>query len=154
MVPTLSVGDIGVYGPVGEIERGDIVLFDPVTEENAHMPAVMEYAGEELTKRVIGLPGERVRMEAGVVYINGEPLDEPYAVYSGSPDPYALYLRDMDEIIVPDGCYFLLGDNRDHSSDSRVFGVFPRENITRSRIFSFPSITGLITGVGNDDQFV
>lgn len=154
MVPTLSVSDIGIYGPVGEVERGDIILFDPTTEWNADLPMIQAYEGSFFTKRVIGLPGERVRMEDGVVYINDEPLNEPYAAYSNNPEPYRVMMRTMDEITVPEGCYFVMGDNRDHSDDSRVFGVIPRENITNTRIFSYPSLTGLIFGLSNDDQFI
>ena len=154
MVPTLSVSDIGFYGPVGEVERGDIILFDPTTEWNADLPMIQAYEGSFFTKRVIGLPGERVRMEDGVVYINDEPLNEPYAVYSNNPEPYRVTMRTMDEITVPEGCYFVMGDNRDHSDDSRVFGVIPRENITRTMVFSYPSLTGWITGLSNDDQFI
>ena len=154
MVPTLSVSDIGIYGPVGEVERGDIILFDPTTEWNADIPVIQLYNGNFFTKRVIGLPGERVRMEDGVVYINDEPLDEPYAVYSNNPEPYRVEMRTMAEITVPEGCYFVMGNNRDHSDDSRVFGVIPRENITNTRIFSFPSLTGLLLGLANDDQFI
>lgn len=154
MVPTLSVSDIGIYGPVGEVERGDIILFDPTTEWNADLPMIQAYEGSFFTKRVIGLPGEQVRMEDGVVYINDEPLDEPYAVYSNNPEPYRVEMRTMAEITVPEGCYFVMGDNRDHSDDSRVFGVIPRENITNTRIFSYPSLTGLIFGLSNDDQFI
>lgn len=154
MVPTLSVGDISLYGPVGEISRGEIILFDPKTDENANLPVILNYEGKKFTKRVIGMPGERIRMEAGIVYINGEPLDEPYAVYSDDPNLYTLMNRDMDEITIPEGCYFVMGDNRDNSADSRVFGVIPRENIVRSRIFSFTSIAGWITGVSNDELFI
>lgn len=154
MVPTLSVGDISLYGPVGEISRGEIILFLPKTDENANLPVIINSEGDKFTKRVIGLPGERIRMEDGIVYINGEALDEPYTIYSDNPNPYALMNRDLDEITIPEGCYFVMGDNRDNSSDSRLFGVIPRENIICSRIFSFTSISGWITGVSNDELFI
>lgn len=154
MVPTLSVGDLALYGPIGTIERGDIVMFDPTTEENANLPMMQTYEGSVFTKRIIGLPGERIRMKEGIVYINDVPLDEPYAVYIDNPDPYYLTMRDMNEITIPEGCYFVMGDNRDHSADSRVFGVIPRENILRTRIFSFSSIAGWLTGYSNDELFL
>lgn len=154
MVPTLSVGDLALYGPIGTLERGDIIMFDPTTEENADLPMMQSYEGSVFTKRIIGLPGEHIRMEEGIVYINDVPLDEPYAVYIDNPDPYYMTMRDMDEITIPERCYFVMGDNRDHSADSRVFGVIPRENILRSHIFSFSSIAGWLTGYSNDEFFL
>lgn len=147
MVPTLSVGDLALYGPIGTLDRGDIVIFEPVTE--TEVPPIL--AGKEtfFEKRLIGLPGEAIRMEDGVVYINGEPLDEPYAVYSN--EDAASVPRDIEELVIPDGCYFVMGDNRDVSADSRAFGVVPYENFRYELVFSMPSIAGLVTGAGNDD---
>ena len=86
-----------------EIQRGDIVVFHS------------EKTGLEdhLVKRVIGLPGETVKIAGGQVYINGEPLEEPYA--NGKTVP----LNERSEFIVPEGHYFMMGDNRGSSMDSR-----------------------------------
>jgi signal peptidase I len=88
---------------VGEIERGDIVIF------------CSEKTGLEdyLVKRVVGLPGETVKIADGQVYINGKPLEEPYT--NGKTVP----IDSRDEFIVPEGHYFMMGDNRGISMDSR-----------------------------------
>jgi signal peptidase I len=90
-------------------KRGDIV----VLRRNAHTP--------ELLKRVIGLEGETLLIKDGHVYIDGRRLDEPYALDDTYPDfgPYAIE-RDS---------YFILGDNRKVSKDSRHFGTVPFQNI-------------------------
>lgn len=93
--------------------RGDIVIFkSPMNKE-------IDYI-----KRVIGLPGERVKLSGNSYYINGEKLSEAYlppsTVTSGGT-----YLHEGEEILVPQGEYFVSGDNRSHSSDSREFGPIP-----------------------------
>lgn len=75
-------------------------------------------------KRVIGLPGERIRIEKDVVYINDAPLDENF--------PRRHCMRRFDEITIPEGCYFLLGDNRPNSNDSRRVGCIPRRDLLAS----------------------
>jgi signal peptidase I len=77
---------------------------------------------ELLIKRVVGLPGETVEIRDGLIYINGEPLDEPFA--SGDTRPGR-----SERVIVPPLHVFVLGDNRNHSNDSRSFGPVPIENI-------------------------
>lgn len=149
MVPTISVGDLALYGPVGKaIERGDIIMFVPVgptTEKASILTGTTVY----YEKRVIGLPGERIRIEDGVVYINNTPLEEPYKVFSAQN-----HWRNMDEMIIPDGCYFVMGDNRDNSNDSRVFGVVPYDNIRFKVILIVPSLAGILTGADNDELFI
>jgi signal peptidase I len=126
--------------PYGQVRRGDIIVF--------HFPL---QPGEHLVKRVIGIPGDRIRLINGVVYVNGKPQREPYAVYQGSyPDSFRdqfptgqytdpgvdahwwLRLRRSTqdgELVVPANSYFVLGDNRNNSRDSRYWGFVPRENI-------------------------
>lgn len=84
-------------------ERGDIVIFHS------------DELGEELCKRVIGLPGDTVSVDNGTVYIDGNPLAEPYI---SNPDD-----SNMDSVTVPDGAYFLMGDNRLGSYDSRYWAT-------------------------------
>lgn len=103
-------------------DRGDVVLFDPPFEEQYYY-----------VKRVIGLPGETVTIRDGLVYINDsqEPLKEPYLAETprGSFGPYR----------VPEDCYFVMGDNRNHSNDSRYWEVkyVPRDNIYAKALFVY-----------------
>jgi signal peptidase I len=127
------------------IERGDIIVFFAVESPGVHV-----------VKRVIGVPGDRIHLRDGVVYRNGEPLNEPYVIHSvGNFDPYrdnfpAVFplrsadpvipgwpVRDGDDIVVPPGRYFGMGDNRDVSHDSRYFGCIPRENIIGRPLFIY-----------------
>ncbi len=101
----------------GEPQRGDIITFNP--PEDWANPT-----GRPFIKRVIGLPGETVEIKNGKVYINGEPLDEPYL---DSSQPMT---RTMPAMTVPPGYYFVLGDNRNVSEDSSYY----REAIPRSSI--------------------
>ena len=126
--------------PYGDVHRGDVIVF--------HFPANPD---EHLVKRVIGVPGDHIRLIDGVVYLNGKPQIEPYAIYRGSyPDSFRDQFPDGQytdpavdtqwwlamrrnlqngELIVPPGLYFVLGDNRNNSRDSRYWGFVPRENI-------------------------
>jgi signal peptidase I len=105
---------------LGNIERGDTVVFQaPVDSDKSYI------------KRVIGLPGDRVRIERGQVYVNGLALPEPYI-----EDDY----RDsssMDERVVPPGKYFVLGDHRNSSSDSRTWGWVARDKIYGKAVFAY-----------------
>ena len=103
-------------------------------------------------KRVIGLPGDTVSLADGVVYVNDEALDEPYVVFN--TDPANTMYRDMPEIIVPEGEYFVMGDNRDNSYDSRGFGTITRESILSRLMFSIPSFAGFFSGTSNDQNFL
>jgi signal peptidase I len=93
----------------GEPQRGDVIIFTHPDDPQ-----------RTLVKRVIGLPGEQVEIKAGVVYINGSSLDEPYIKGTTSS---------LSKTEVPEGCYFVMGDNRQASSDSRYWGTVPREDI-------------------------
>lgn len=93
----------------GEPQRGDVIIF--------HSPSD---PGRTLIKRVIGLPGEWVEIKEGTVYIDDEPLDEPYIQGDNKAYP---------RVQVPEGNYFVMGDNRNNSTDSRRWGMLSREFI-------------------------
>jgi signal peptidase I len=153
MRPTLEVGDFilvnkyayGLRLPVthtrfvelGEPERGDVMVFRFPSEPSVNF-----------IKRVVGLPGDTVRYEDKQLYVNGEPvpkrlLDEAPATAPGEwlleeqlgEVSHRIYNNPRDpgpqvrEIVVPDGHFFTMGDNRDHSNDSRYWGFVPEENI-------------------------
>ena len=104
--------------PVGTVKRGDIVVFK-FPEEPAR----------DFIKRVIGLPGETIEVRGKRVYINDEPLDEPYLrgqMPAVLPGAVALDQRDnYGPVSVPDDHYFMMGDKRDDSQDSRFWGPLP-----------------------------
>jgi signal peptidase I len=98
-------------------QRGDIIIFKP--------PLQGADPSKDYIKRVIGLPGEYVHITNGVVYINGHRLDEPYL----PPEHNASFPQQGGDYQVPRDHYFVMGDNREHSSDSRVFCAISRDSI-------------------------
>ncbi len=126
--------------PYRKVRRGDIVVF--------HYPI---NPAQHFVKRVVGVPGDRIRLINKRVYVNGAPLEEPYVQYiAHDRQPYrddfprtdipgygvnARWWSEMrklvedHQLIVPEDYYFVLGDNRDDSQDSRYWGFVPRENI-------------------------
>ena len=135
MIPTLQIGDHilvnkFIYGikmpftdttiiPITHPHRGDIIVFKFPEDET-----------KDFIKRVIGLPGDKIEIRQQQVYINGQPLVEPYVVHldaftrrPGAPgDNYG-------PATVPDGAFFVMGDNRDRSLDSRFWGFVKEEKI-------------------------
>jgi signal peptidase I len=126
MKPTLLVGDHilvnkFIYGiklpftdkiliPLSEPERGDVVVFKFPLDTR-----------KDYIKRVIGLPGDRVQLVNKQLLINGQPTKDPHASYSMNGN-----MRMFGPVTVPSGHLFVMGDNRDESSDSRVWGFVPR----------------------------
>jgi signal peptidase I len=105
---------------LGSIERGDTVVFQaPPAEEKSYI------------KRVIGVPGDRVRIQYGQVYVNDKALVEDYI-----KDDYE-DRSNMAEETIPPGQYFVLGDHRTSSSDSRTWGFVPRKNIYGKAVFVY-----------------
>lgn len=157
--------------PQREIRRGDIIVFkypgnryDPRPDERPdNKPIVTNYV-----KRVIGVPGDRLRMEGRTVYVNNQPLPEhqidavennakapleivqtsdrkpnqPYDVYY-NPDfvdgDYPIFRLEGDgkELVVPEGKYFVMGDNRNNSEDSRYWGFVPRDLVIGRALFVY-----------------
>lgn len=98
-------------------ERGDVVVVDK--------PGL----GLSLIKRIVGLPGERIRIDGGKVYINGVQLQEPY-LPSDTETLGAIILKDGEEYTIPDGSYVVMGDNRMVSNDSRYIGFIDEDWIS------------------------
>jgi len=124
MEPTLRVHDrliadrLSYTFHLRQPRRGDIVIFRYPGNES-----------QDFIKRVVALPGERVSIFDGEVFVNGAPLDEPY---EAEPPDY-----EMPEVTVPEGEYFVLGDNRNHSADSHVWGFVPRKNLVGHALFVY-----------------
>jgi signal peptidase I len=110
--------------PVRDIKRGDIVVFKYPEEPE-----------RDFIKRVIGLPGETFELKHKKVHINGRPIDEPYVHFLIPPSTEGQEVAAYDvresygPVTVPEGQYFVMGDNRDNSQDSRWWGFLPRENV-------------------------
>lgn len=103
-------------------QRGDIIVFDPPLRSD-----------KPYVKRVIGLPGDRIAVRDNKVYVNGTGIDENYI----SAPPRYTYPLNGGEFIVPAGSIFVLGDNRNNSSDSHVFGQVPLDNVIGKAIVSY-----------------
>jgi signal peptidase I len=101
-----------------DYKRGDIVIFDPpATWVGGH--------GTPYIKRIVGLPGDTVTLSDGLVYVDGVALQEPY-LYEGQP---TVATGPDSTWVVPPGQLFVMGDHREDSADSRVFGPIPRERV-------------------------
>ncbi|MGI8541361.1 MAG: signal peptidase I [Rubrobacteraceae bacterium] len=129
MIPTLQISERLLINKLAddfsEPERGDIVLFE-------------DPAGGEapLIKRTVGLPGETVEFRGGDLFINGSPVEEPY-INDPAPDTAFAPATNFGPVEVPEGRYFVMGDNRGGSLDSRSFGPIPEESLIGEALFSF-----------------
>jgi signal peptidase I len=140
---------VGRLLPYRQVKRGDIVVFLAPCEPGLYV-----------VKRVMGVPGDRIHLRNGVVYRNGERLQEPYVIHQDSvPNPYRDNFPAVppsesynvypcwepelpshiqgDDLVVPPGHYFGMGDNRDVSLDSRYWGFIPQENIIGRPMFIY-----------------
>lgn len=149
MVDSLQIDDRILVNKLsyrfGEPQRGDIVVFDQTPDAGESLVAALvrnlaESIGArtpeaDLIKRVIALPGETIEIRDNTVLIDGEPLDEPYL------RPATRTRWDNEEpLVVPGGHYFVMGDNRARSLDSRRFGPITREEIIgRAFIIIWPT---------------
>lgn len=131
MYPTLEDEEVGFSNIIGlrtsELERYDVVV--------VHLQDRQRY----IVKRIIGLPGETVEARKGVLYINGNELEEPYLesdyVKKWNEDNDGYFTNDFGPVYVPENSYFILGDNRQHSSDSRNYGSFHKDLIKSKGVF-------------------
>ena len=129
MYPTLHNGDRMVLSKVGDIHRFDVVILK-APDENV-----------EYIKRVIGMPGDTVEMKSGVLYINGKKVDQPF-INTEALAKQTVFIDDFTlesltgESKVPEGKYFVLGDNRGVSKDSRMIGFIDRSAIEGKAVFT------------------
>lgn len=176
MIPTLRIGDFilvnkysyGLRLPVtgtkvldiGQPKRGDVVVFFPPNDERYFI------------KRLVGLPGDKVEVRNGLLFVNGQEMKQvPHTDLVPEDHSYTIQLEQLGEvrhamqrnvrpgrysvhysITVPEGHYFMMGDNRDNSSDSRDWGPVPEENIVGKAVavwmhwdefFSLPAFDGV-----------
>jgi signal peptidase I len=132
MHPTLKNEEMG-FTNIISLKLSGIQRYDVVV-------AYLETKDEQIVKRVIGMPNDTVSCVDGVVYVNGEAIDEYYLddefVLEQSQLEYdGKFTKDFSEFVLGNDEYFLLGDNRLHSSDSRVFGVFQKEDIVSKHVY-------------------
>jgi signal peptidase I len=149
--PTLTAPERALL-PIDPIRRGDIIVFK-----------FPEDPERDFIKRVIGLPGETVELKNKKVHINGQPIDEPYVHFMFPPAD-----RGADEgqsfdfdvrsnygpVTVPEGHYFMMGDNRDNSQDSRYWGFMPASYVKGKALFVYfsfgdarPGLSGLLGNI-------
>lgn len=140
MIPTLAIGDRLVVEKISyyfsDPERGDIVVFYPPSPTQQNLSAggrFMRWLGftreAAYIKRVVGLPGETLSVRDGQVYINDEPIKEIYTEFPA--------LDETPPTQIPENHYFMMGDNRNNSKDSRAWGSMPRENVIGKAFFRF-----------------
>jgi signal peptidase I len=128
-IPFVDAGDDPDRYLIRGPKRGDVIVF--------------RFPGDthrDFIKRVIGLPGDTVHITEGIVYVNGTPLDEPYV--NGQT------VTEFAKTVVPPRNYFVLGDNRRNSSDSRSWGFVPEENVIGQALISYWPLD-TFGGVGN-----
>jgi signal peptidase I len=132
--PTLSPLEAALL-PIDPIRRGDVIVFK-----------YPEQPDRDFIKRVVGLPGEMVELRNKKVYIDGQPLDEPYVHFIFPPDENASPTPDLPDfdltrtygpVMVPERHYFMMGDNRDNSQDSRYWGFMPQEYVKGKALFVY-----------------
>lgn len=125
MLPTIQLNDRVIvdkfyFKYFDHLRPGDIIVFRP--PPSAH-------ATDDFIKRVVGMPGDKVEIKDHKTYVNGQVLSEPYITDQSNTN--------FGPIIVPQGDVFVMGDNRNNSDDSRVWGPLPMQNITARTLFRY-----------------
>jgi len=155
MEPTLEVGDRVVVNRlayrVGEPAHGDVVVFlRPIGTGDAPQSGPLSWVrravaqglggtppgSEDLIKRVVGLPGDTVEGRNGRLWRNGHRIPEPYLAGKG-------FTSDFDPVLIKPGYYWVMGDNREDSADSRVFGQVPRSTLVGRAVLTVWPFTHL-----------
>jgi signal peptidase I len=147
MLPTLTTGQFLWVNKAAYFQwNGDYVLGGPQRGDIAVLRPPDSLEDVDLIKRIIGVPGDRLRIQRGQVYINGRLLDEPYIRYQAGYD----YPADGREIVIASGEYFVLGDNRPNSRDSHFGWFVPAANLIGRAWVSYwpPADWGITPGVG------
>ena len=129
MYPTLHNGDRMILSKIGDINRFDVVVLK-APDENV-----------EYIKRVIGMPGDTLELKQGVLYINGKKIEQPF-INTEALQKQTVFIDDFTlqsltgEIKIPEGKYFVMGDNRGVSRDSRMIGLIDRKAIEGKAVFT------------------
>ena len=129
MYPTLHNGDRMILSKIGDINRFDVVVLK-APDENV-----------EYIKRVIGMPGDTLELKQGVLYINGKKIEQPF-INTEALQKQTVFIDDftlqslIGETKIPEGKYFVMGDNRGVSRDSRMIGLIDRKAIEGKAIFT------------------
>lgn len=130
MQPTIKIGDHllcnQLYYQYHNPKRGDLIIFKVPNDNN-----------REYIKRIVGLPGDEIELKGNALFINGRKMDEPYAIYECPPNFSGFTRGNFGPYIVPEDEYFVLGDNRCNSRDSRYIGTVKRHNIQGKAIFIY-----------------
>ncbi|MDQ4004151.1 MAG: signal peptidase I [Actinomycetota bacterium] len=130
MVPTLEIGDRVLANKFiyrfAEPERGDIVVFESVDGED-----------QTLIKRVVGVEGDEIRVQGGLLFVNGEVQNEPYLNHVTPSTGF------YGPTTVPEDGVFVMGDHRGNSADSRVFGPLPLDNVEGEAFLRFWPVSGI-----------
>lgn len=131
MDPTFEDGEYVLTNLIdirlGKLERGDVVVFNAPVDKD-----------KDYIKRIIGMPGDNVKILGGKVFVNGHEINQSFLPSDVYTNPGS-YLGEGEEIVVPPDNYFVMGDNRNFSSDSREWGFVPKDKIIgKSFIVYFP----------------
>jgi signal peptidase I len=161
MEPTLDVGQRVLVNRVGthfgDPSRGDVIVFKPPAGADTHQCGIpsepadghpcakptSKRSDNNFIKRVVGLPGDKLFVRNNRAYINGKPLDEPYVNKGTSCDEFCNLPK---PITIPPGHFFMMGDNRGESDDSRDWGPVPKKWIVGHAFFTYwpPSRIGTL----------